>query len=88
MNIRWGLDMICRNSKGYRIGEGHHNARLTNEDVAHILMLRSAGFSFKAIAKKMECGVTTVYKIVTGEMRGHAIYEVAHNRIGAGGHKC
>lgn len=72
----WGLRMINRNCKGYRIGESHPRARLTNADVELIFELRGEELSITEIAEKMECGRTTVYKIVTGKMRGQAIYQV------------
>ena len=37
-----------------RMGETHHNAKLTNADVEQILALRSYGLSYGAIARKFD----------------------------------
>lgn len=79
-NIRWGLEMIYRNSKGYRIGESHPRARLTNADVEHIFALREEGLSFRAIAEKMDCGSTTVNKIIKGQIRGQTICQITRGK--------
>lgn len=64
---------IQRNSKGYRVGQCHHRAKLTDMDIAMIFELRMKGLSIVSIAKKMDCGCTTVYKILNGQMRNQAI---------------
>lgn len=69
---------IQRNSKGYRIGQCHHRAKLTDADVALIFALRMQGFSIVTIAKKMECGCTTVYKIINGQMRNQSVEQVRY----------
>lgn len=69
---------IQRNGKGYRVGQCHHRAKLTDVDVALIFELRMQGLSIVAIARKMECGRTTVYKIIRGMMRNQAIEEVRY----------
>ena len=65
--------IIKRNSKGYRIGQCHHRAKLSDADVALIFELRRQGLYLREIAAKMECGQTTVKKILTGQIRNQAI---------------
>lgn len=64
---------IAINAAGYRIGAGHHRAKLTDEDVDLILYLRDAGLSYAAIAAKFDDGVTvsksTVRDICQGRIR-------------------
>lgn len=46
------------NHRGRPVGEDHHMAKLSNEEVALILYLRSEGLSYGAIAKKFDDKVT------------------------------
>lgn len=66
--------LIAVNNAGYRIGESHHRAKLTDEDVALILALRAAGLSYGEIARKWDAGVcisrSTVRDICLGRIRG------------------
>lgn len=46
---------LAVNSCGYRIGETHHRARLSDEDVDLILLMRSEwGLSYGAISAKFD----------------------------------
>jgi DNA invertase Pin-like site-specific DNA recombinase len=56
--------LIRRNSQGYRIGECHHNAKLTDDDCRLIRELRDEGLTYKEIAEKFECSLWTVRDIV------------------------
>ena len=56
--------------KGYRSGENHHRAKLTNRDVDVIFAMRAQSISLRSIARKMDCGKTTVWKILNGVIRG------------------
>lgn len=58
-----------RNHRGYRVGESHHRARLSDEDVGLIRTLHDAGLGYSRIASKFECGVSTVRDIVTFRTR-------------------
>jgi len=67
--------LIATNERGYRIGEGHHRAKLTDADVEVILYLRfEAGLSCAQIAAKWDDGVriskSTVRDICSGAIRG------------------
>lgn len=53
-----------------KYGENHWRARLTDRDVDLIFQLREQGLTIAAIARTMECGSTTVQKILRGEIRG------------------
>lgn len=61
------------NDNGYRVGETHHRATLSDADVETILYLREAGLSYSRIAAKFDDGVkvskSTVRDIVTGRIR-------------------
>ena len=59
-----------RNEKGYRIGQDHHNAKLLNGDVHHILALWQDGVPIADIARRMECSMRYVYYIINGQRRG------------------
>jgi DNA-binding Lrp family transcriptional regulator len=62
--------LIRRNSQGYRIGECHHNAKLTDDDVRLIRELREDfGLPYAEIAEKFECSLWTVRDICKGWTR-------------------
>lgn len=67
------------NDRGLRVGDSHHNARLTDGEVDLLLALRDEGWSYQALADKFEisksgarwicrgrnrCQVATKYKTV------------------------
>lgn len=64
---------VAVNSAGYRIGEGHHRAKLTDDDVDLILYLRDEGLSYAQIAAKFDDGISvsksTVRDICLGRIR-------------------
>ena len=49
---------------GFRVGETHHNAKLTDQDVELIRLLREGGMKVKEIAKKFECTPENISLIV------------------------
>ncbi len=57
-------DKLMRNAKGYRIGQDHHNAKLTDEDVEMIRLLYDEGVKAPEIARKFETSVNTIYGII------------------------
>lgn len=65
--------IVAVNAAGYRIGEDHHRAKLTDADIDLILYLRDEGLSYADIAAKFDDGVTvsksTVRDICVGRIR-------------------
>lgn len=65
--------LVAVNLAGYRVGESHHRAKLSDADVYLILELRDAGLSYAAIAAKWDEGVvlskSTVRDICLGKIR-------------------
>lgn len=62
--------MVPVNDKGFAIGEKHHRARLTDQDVEWILELHfDHGLSYKTLAEKFDCGRMTIADICTGKTR-------------------
>ena len=56
--------MIGLNESGCVVGESHHKARLTQNDVDNIRELREEyGLEYKQIAEKFEVGTTTIFDI-------------------------
>jgi len=49
---------------GWRVGESHHRARISDYDVELIRCLHEEGMSCAEIARKFECARTTVSSIV------------------------
>lgn len=58
---------VAHNERGFRVGETHHRAKLSDADVALIIELREAGLTYDQIVKKFDDGVpisrTAVRKI-------------------------
>ena len=61
--------MIALNEAGYRIGQYHHNATLTDRDVELMLRLRADGYGWKRLARTFDCGVRTVRDVCAGTRR-------------------
>ena len=54
----------CERGQGWRVGETHHRAKLTDDDVELIRLLREGGMRVKEIAKKFECTPQNISTIV------------------------
>jgi len=67
---------IAVNERGYRVGESHHRAKLTDADIETILYLREAGLSCAQIAGKFDADLrvskSTVRDVCSGRIRGQA----------------
>ena len=59
----------CERGNGWRVGETHHNAKLTDDDVELIRLLREGGMKVKEIAKKFECTPENISLIVNYRSR-------------------
>ena len=54
---------------GYRIGEKHHNAKLTDYEVKLIRALRKKGIKIREMAKKFECTPSNISSITNYQTR-------------------
>ena len=54
---------------GYRIGEKHHNAKLTDYEVKLIRALRKNGIKIVEIAKKFKCSSSNISAITNNRTR-------------------
>lgn len=52
-----------RNPQGYRIGESHHRARLTDEQVEAMRVMRDGGASYRQIGERFGCSMWTARDI-------------------------
>ena len=59
----------CERGQGWRVGETHHRAKLTDHDVELIRLLREGGMKLKEIAKKFECTPENISLIVNYRTR-------------------
>ena len=59
----------CERGAGWRVGETHHRAKLTDDDVELIRLLREGGMKVKEIAKKFECTPENISLIVNYRTR-------------------
>lgn len=60
------------NDRGLRVGDSHHNARLTDGEVDLLLALRDEGWSYQALAEKFEISKSGVRHICRGRNRCQA----------------
>ena len=58
------------NDIGRRVGDSHHDAKLTNGDVELLRELRAEGWGYRRLATKFEVSKATVRNIVSGRYRG------------------
>lgn len=56
--------MVRRNHTGHRVGEDHHRAKLTDEQVSEIRARYPAVRSYRKLAELYGCGESTVRDIV------------------------
>jgi hypothetical protein len=64
--------IVAVNEKGYRLGEDHQRAKLTNHEVECIRSLHSDGVDYLTIAEKFEVSKTLVARICRFEIRATA----------------
>jgi len=60
---------IAVNAKGRRVGDSHHNARLTDAEVDRLLTLREEGWGYRKLAATFEVSKTLVRNICNGKAR-------------------
>ena len=61
--------IIAFSDNGRRIGEGHPQAKLKDEDIDLIFALREEGLSLSAIAEKFDVQKPAIWKILKGLRR-------------------
>jgi DNA invertase Pin-like site-specific DNA recombinase len=64
---------VAVNQSGYRIGEDHPNAKLTNHEVDLIHQMREQCMSYAKIAEKFEISKSQVRNICKGIKRCHTV---------------
>lgn len=69
MPMRSKCQVVALNDGGYRIGETHHRAVLTDHEVDLLRELREEGFSYDWLAEKFEISIWTVGRICRYERR-------------------
>jgi hypothetical protein len=68
----WGWCAMgqANRGKGWRVGELHHNAKLTDDDVDLIIELREKyKLTYKAIGEKFDVTFACIYQICSGLKR-------------------
>lgn len=61
--------MIGVNALGRRVGDSHHNAKLSDGDVELLQALHVEGWGYRRLAAKFECSKSLVRDIVKGRAR-------------------
>jgi len=65
--------LVHYNEHGRRIGQYHHQAKLTDHEIELIHELREEGLSVRKIAIAMECSHAQVWNIISGISRSQPI---------------
>jgi len=58
-----------RNHNGYRVGECHQRAKLSDEQVRRMREAHSNGFGYRRLSQIFQCGQSTARDIVTYRTR-------------------
>ncbi|MFJ0380956.1 helix-turn-helix domain-containing protein [Bordetella bronchiseptica] len=67
---------VAVNDAGFRVGQDHPRARYTDGEVAMVHNLRDDGWSYRAIAQKLDMPKSTVRNICRGLQRCQAAVRV------------
>ena len=70
---------LSKRGRGWRVGESHHRAKLTDHEVELIRLLREGGMKLKEIARKFECTPENISQIVNYKTRIHL--GMAENKV-------
>ena len=65
--------VVAVNENGYRVGEDHQRARITNGEVDAILALHAGGMGYHRIAQKFEISKSQVRNIIKAFRRCQVI---------------
>jgi hypothetical protein len=63
---------ISTNDRGYRIGEDHPNAKLTDSEVELVRQLHEGGMIYADLAEKFEVSKWSISRICRYELRNQA----------------
>lgn len=63
------LVLVGVNAKGRAVGQDHPRATLSDADVDLVFELRAEGLAHAAIAERLECSKTQVWRILNGQQR-------------------
>lgn len=71
---------IAVNEQGRRVGDSHHNAKLTDHEVDLLLAMRDEGLTYQQLADKFEISKSQARNIVKGIKRCQtpARYKAVH----------
>jgi transposase-like protein len=72
---------VAINSRGRRIGQGHHRAKYSDSLVSRIVELHQSGIGYRQLARKFDIPRSTIADICTGAIRG----DVAETHTDVGG---
>lgn len=67
---------VALNEEGRRIGEGHPRAKLLDAEVDQVLELIADGYSYAAVAEKMDVSKSCVAHIASGRRRSQTVARV------------
>lgn len=65
--------LVAVNDAGRRIGDSHHNAKLTDHEVDLVLRMYDEGWGYKKLSAKFEVSRALIRGIVKGEKRSQTV---------------
>lgn len=63
------------NERGFRIGEDHGRAKLSDSDVESMVFLRASGVAYGRLAEIFECSKSHAFRIVNCQLRAQRATE-------------
>lgn len=74
---RWfKAPVVELNAEGRRVGQTHHRAKHSDQDIALLRELRDAGCTIPWLAEKFEMAVSTVHGYCSGRVRDQTVARV------------
>lgn len=72
--------LVAVNERGFRIGEDHRLAKLTNDEIDLLLALRDEGWSYRQLARKFEISKSAARMYCKGLRRCQSVarYKAVH----------
>lgn len=65
--------IVAVNDIGRRIGQDHHNAKLTDADVELLLTMNEEGWGYRRLAAKFEVSKSLTRDIIKCKLRGQSV---------------
>lgn len=69
------MQLVAVNEMGRRVGDSHHNAKLTNHEVEMLLTMHGPGFGYGKLASIFEISKSMARNYIKGRARCQSVHE-------------